>query len=121
MWPHVGHLIAAAMVRGGLSSFSALEEAVFRGEAQLWVVWAEDDAEIIAAAVTTVAEVNGLRTGTVVAVGGTGLPRFGPLLGELEQYFRGYGCVRVQICGRRGWQRYYRDYKLRAVVLEKSL
>lgn len=115
------HLIEAAMLRGGMSSFAALEQAVYVGDAMLWLACQPRHDVIMAAAVTTVADVNGVRTGTVVAVGGHGLRRFGPLLADIERYFRDCGCTRVHICGRRGWQRWYRDYKLRAVVLEKSL
>jgi hypothetical protein len=121
VWPRVRHLIEAAMLRGGMSSFAALERAVHDGEALLWIAWAVAESVTMAAAVTTVTDVNGVRTGTVVAVGGHGLRRFGPLLADLERYFRNCGCARVHICGRRGWQRWYRDYKLCAVVLEKSL
>lgn len=109
------------MLRGGMSSFAALEQAVHAGEALLWIVWETAKSGVMAAVVTTMADVNGVRTGTVVAVGGHGLRRFGPLLADLERYFRDCGCTRVHICGRRGWQRWYRDYKLRAVVLEKTL
>jgi hypothetical protein len=120
VWPHVRHLIEAAMLRGGMRSFAALERAIHDGEALLWVVWNTAES-VTMAAVATVADINGVRTGTVVAVGGHGLRRFGPLLADLERYFRDCDCTRVHICGRRGWQRWYRDYKLRAVVLEKSL
>ena len=120
VWPMVAKYIAAAILRGGnLSSFAALAQSLFDGSATLWVAW--DGVTFIAAAVTQVGDINGVRIGTVMAVGGRGIERFGPMLAQLEEHFRENGCVRSRICGRRGWLRYYADYRQTAVVMEKKL
>lgn len=122
VWPLVRHFVGSAILKGGnLSSFAALEQSVFDGTAMLWVAWDSTTSKFLAAAVTQVGQINGIKIGTVMTVGGHSLDRFGWMLTEIEDYFRCNGCVRSRICGRRGWLRYYRDYKLRAVVLEKPL
>src|SRR5712692_5956670 len=50
VWPRVSRLIYAAMKRGDISPFSAVEDAVLCGDALLWIV--RDGLEIPAAAVT---------------------------------------------------------------------
>jgi hypothetical protein len=120
VWPMVSSHIGAAILRGGnLSSFQAMAQDVFNGRALLWVAW--DGIAFIAAAVTHVGDINGVRIGIVMALGGRGIPRFGWMLAELEKYFVQCGCVRSRICGRRGWLRIYPDYKQTAVVMEKKL
>jgi hypothetical protein len=116
----VARYIGAAIQRGGnLSSFANLVQSLFDGSATLWVAW--DGAAFIAAAATQLDEINGVRIGTVTAVGGRDIARFGPMLAELENHFRAEGCTRSRICGRRGWLRYYADYRQTAVVMEKKL
>ena len=43
VWPHVRDLILAAMQRGDLSSFRAVEENVLRGDALLWLAIAREE------------------------------------------------------------------------------
>lgn len=122
MWPLVANFVASAILRGGnLSSFEALAQSVFDGTATLWVAWDGVASKFIAAAVTQVGQINGVKIGTVMTVGGNGIDKFGPMLAELEKHFRDEGCLRSRICGRKGWLRYYKDYKLRAIVMEKRL
>lgn len=122
VWPLVRQFVGSAILRGGnLSSFAALEQSVFDGTATLWVAWDNILSQFIAAAVTQVGQINGVKIGTVMTVGGIGIDRFGPMLAELENHFRDQGCIRSRICGRKGWLRYYRDYNLRAIVMEKRL
>jgi hypothetical protein len=119
VWPLARDFIKAAMERGGLCSFAEVEADIYRGCVLLWLVW--DDPSIIAAAVTSLNIIDGAKIGTVLAAGGHGLDKFGPLLSQLEQHFRDEGCIRSRICGRKGWARYYPEYKVKAVILERQL
>lgn len=121
VWPLAREFVKAAMVEGGLSSFAEVEADIYRGSNLLWLVWDAENSALMAAAVTSLNLVNGAMVGTVVAAGGKGLNQFGHLLPRLEQHFRDEGCVSSRICGRKGWGRYYPDYRIRAVILEKVL
>src|SRR5882762_99144 len=119
IWPHVAHLIRRAMERGGMGGFAEVERSAGEGRALLWLAW--DGAQILAAAVTELDLINGVKLCTIVACGGHGFERFGGLIGGLERFARAEGCARVRICGRRGWARWLPDYSVKRVILEKEL
>jgi len=119
IWPHVAHLIRRAMERGGLSEFADVERSVAAGRALLWLVW--DGAQVLAAGVTALDLINGVKFCTIVACGGRGLERFGGLIDGVERYARAEGCARMRICGRKGWARVLPDYSIKRVILEKEL
>jgi hypothetical protein len=119
VWPHVAPLIARAMRRGGLSAAADVARDLAAGTALLWLAW--DGERILAAAVTALELVEGEKLCTIVACGGEGFARFGPLIGGLERYARAEGCARMRICGRKGWVRLLPDYRVRRVIIEKQL
>jgi len=119
IWPHVAPLVAAALARGGDGDLAAVECALARGRALLWLAW--DGKKILAAAVTEVARLHGETLCTILACGGKGFDRFGALIAGLERYARAEGCARMRIAGRRGWARVLRDYRVKSVVIEKDL
>jgi hypothetical protein len=119
VWPHVASLIAAAMRRSGLGEAADIARSLGEGTALLWLAW--DGERIVAAAVTEIAHVGGEKLCTILACGGTGFARFGHLIGGLEQYARAEGCVRMRICGRKGWARVLPEYAIARVIIEKKL
>jgi len=118
-WPHIASLIRAAMVRGRISTFEQVAEAVLAAEALAWIVW--DGTAIKAAVVTSLGTVNGDRICTIVACGGRDRHEWLGLLGELEVYARTEGCKAIRIFGRRGWERLLPDYRPARILLEKEL
>lgn len=118
-WPHVSHFIKSAMVRGGLTEFSEIEQAVLLHRMHLWLVL--DGTSIAGALITQLNAINGEKIGTIVACGGKGLDQFSHLITGLEKYFRDEGCKFSRIMGRPGWSRMYPDYMMKAIVLEKAL
>jgi hypothetical protein len=119
VWPQVAPLIAVAMRRGGLGELADIARSLAGGAALLWLAW--DGERIIAAAVTELALINGEKLCTILACGGAGFTRFGHLIGGLEHYARAERCVRMRICGRKGWARRLRDYAITRVIIEKRL
>ena len=119
VWPLVAHLIHAAMRKGGISEFAAVERGVLAGTMLLWI--AADAGAISAAAVTEIHALNGERLCTIVACGGRGLARWLPLRSQLETFARAEGCRAIRILGRCGWVRALPDYKLTRILLEKEL
>lgn len=107
------------MVRGGLTDFSVVEHDVNAGRMLLWLVL--DGMKVLAAVVTELSLIEGVKYGTIVACGGQQLSSFIHLRQELYDYFRAEGCQKTRILGRPGWSRLLTDYTVKAVVMEKDL
>lgn len=119
VWPLVAPLIATAMRRSGLGQVADVMRSLASGAALLWLAW--DGERILAAAVTELALSDDKKLCTILACGGTGFARFGHLIGGLERYARAEGCVRMRICGRKGWARLLPDYAIQRMIIEKQL
>jgi len=118
LWPHMSHYIRRAMERGQMGEFADVERDVLCANSYLWV--AVLDGAILAAAVTKVTS-GDERLCTIVACGGYDWDRFGHLIEGLEKYARAEGCTSIEICGRPGWMRRLKDYRLRKIVIRKEL
>jgi len=119
IWPHVAHLIAGAMARGGMGRFEDVERDVLGNNAYLWL--AIDGSAVLAAAVTKVTAEQDHRLCTIVACGGDDWRRWGALIEGLERYARAEGCKRIEICGRPGWLKRLPGYRLAKIVIRKEL
>ena len=101
-----------------MGRFDDVARAVLAGDDYLWV--ANQDGKILAVAVTRISEDPKGRLCTIVACGGAEWPRFGHLIGVLENYARQERCRAVEICGRPGWARLLK-YRTTRVVLRREL
>src|SRR5713226_4450419 len=119
VWPRVAGLIHAAMRRGDLSSYAAVEASVLRGDALLWLV--RDGLEIPAAAVTELQQTEWRKVCVIVACGGADMSRWIGLIARIEAFARAENCSAVRIIGREGWGRLLTAYRPKRVVLEKEL
>lgn len=115
VWPHFRHFIKQAVDEIDLVPFEERESAVLKGRALLWLAY--DGEKVIAAATT---ELFGDMM-EISACGGSGLKQFLSLLQRLEQFAMDEGCKFVRVAGRAGWQRILKDYKVRSVIIEKTL
>jgi len=118
-WPIVSSLIRAAMMRTGLGLFQKIETDLFDGKSLLWIAW--DGRDIEAAALTQIQLTDGGKVCVIVACSGTNLPRWLPLLSQIEDYAAREDCELVRIFGRRGWLRALDGYSMSSVVLDKPL
>jgi hypothetical protein len=140
VWPPVRSLIFAAMKRGDLSSFGAVEDSVLRGDALLWLALSCEDGDgvrIDAAAVTELHQTEWRKVCVVVACGApsgrlrassradasraTDMRRWIGLLERIEEFARAEGCEATRIIGRKGWARVLTSYQMKRIVLEKDL
>lgn len=119
VWPHVAHLLRAAIERTGLSDWQEVEDGVLDGDTLLWFAW--DGSKIIAAATTSLGKANERLVCTLTACGGENMKQWFPLLGRIEAYAKDEGCDCVRIFGRKGWLRALKDYQMTNVVLERAL
>ena len=115
IWPHFRDRIERAISKVGVSEFAPIEKDILSGRSLLWLAY--DGLIVHAAAVTELAD----NICTIVACGGENLPQFLPLLSDLEQFARNEGCKAVRIVGRKGWVRILKDYKTKAIILERPL
>ena len=49
------------------------------------------------------------------------MPRWLPLIAEIENYARTEGCTRVRIYGRKGWLRALDGYEAKHIIMDKEL
>ena len=102
-----------------MGSFAEVEADVLGANAWLWL--AIENSAVLAAAVTKVTQEDGKRLCTIVACAGRDWTKFGRLIGGLEAYARAENCAAIEICGRPGWMRRLREYRLAGIVIRKRL
>jgi hypothetical protein len=119
IWPHVSPLLRAACRRTGLNAFSDIEDDILAGRSLLWVAWNGRAVEAAAATVLINSEIG--KVCVITACGGSGMKRWLPLIGRIENYAGNEGCVRVRIYGRKGWLRALDGYAQKHVIMDKEL
>jgi len=115
VWPHFRERIERAITKVGINKIEHIEKDLLKGRALLWLAY--DGLIVHAAAVTQL--VDGVCE--LVACGGENLPQFLPLINDLEQFARDEKCRAMRIIGRKGWVRVLKNYKAKAVILERPL
>jgi len=115
VWPHFRERIERAITKVGLNKIEYVEKDVLAGRSLLWLAY--DGLIVHAAAITQL--VGGVCE--IVACSGENLPLFLPLINDLEQFARDENCRAMQISGRKGWIRVLKNYKAKAVILERTL
>ncbi len=124
IWPRVSGVIYAAMKRGGLGSFAAVEKSVLGGRMLLWLaVGRQDEKERIKAACVTALEQSEWHNArAIVACSGNDVHDWIGLLARIEDFARAEACDSVRIYGRVGWIRLLPDaYRIKRVVIERTL
>lgn len=119
-WPEAAPLLKSLIDgSGGRHTVATIHEALERSHMQLWIVIGGDD-EVHSAAITEmVSYKGGCKVLRFLLMGGEGdAVEFMPLI---EQQAKDQGCHEVEIFGRRGWERVFKDYKFQGVSLGKRL
>jgi hypothetical protein len=119
VWPHVKHLIHAAILRTNLNHTSDIEYEILQGDGLLWLAW--NGQQIKAAASTVLVETDFDKVCLLTACGGEDMAEWLPLLLKIEDYAKAEGCACVRICGRKGWGRVLTGYHVEHIILEKDL
>lgn len=118
VWPHAKDKIRAAVERTGLCAFADIEYGVLAGDQLLWLAW--DGKEIMAAATTHLVKPHD-KVCILTACAGYDRERWLPLFARIEQYAKDEGCSSMRIYGRKGWKRVLDGYRVKHVILEKTL
>lgn len=114
-WPYYRDWVKRAIDKVGLADLKLLEQNLMEGKSLLWLAY--DGREVHAVATTDLYADHC----TISACSGQHLKHFLPLIKDLERYARKEGKKSIRVEGRRGWERVLKDYRRRAVVLEKVL
>lgn len=101
-------------------SLDQVRNDLVTANAQLWSLLG-DRGEATCAVITRIENYHGTVFGVVWIAAGRGLEHSRVLLDEIEGWFRSMGCSRIELRGRKGWERVLPDYELKAVVLSKEL
>lgn len=119
IWPFVSDRLRAAYLRTDLGHTADLERDLFEGDGLLWLAMV--DGLIEAAAVTMLQRTDRHLVCVIMAVGGEKMGLWLDLLGGIERWAKDEGAALVRVYGRPGWVRMLKDYRVKNVVLEKSL
>jgi hypothetical protein len=114
--PVASRYIIAAMDRVGVSDAGAVIAAASAGRSLLWLA-VDDDAKVCGAGIT---EMDGGAC-VIVAWGSEPGVSWASCLETIEAFARDEGCSAVRLYGRAGWQRRLADYRVKAVIMERSL
>jgi hypothetical protein len=118
-WTHVAKSLEHAMKRGQMGRFEDVERDVLANNANLWIC--HDEEQLFASGVTKVTTEPYGRVLTLLCCAGHSSELWKPLINRFEDYARAENCRYVEICGRPGWHRFYPDYVMAKVVLQKEL
>ena len=114
--PLVEPFLKRSMERGGIGTYEDIVADISKG-ALIWIAW--DGKRIVGVAVTWLSIINGTKILQILAFAGS--KQCLSLLPDIYQYARNEQCIRIRVTGRKGWLREFKDYRLKAVVLEKEL
>lgn len=119
IWPHVAALLKAACIRTGLNAFADIEADILSGRSLLWIAWNGRAIEAVAATVLINSEIG--KVCIITACGGHDMPRWLPLIAEIENYAKHEGCTRVRIYGRKGWLRVLDSFEEKHIIMDKEV
>ncbi|MET1083306.1 MAG: hypothetical protein ABWY12_09710 [Burkholderiales bacterium] len=116
----LGFLHSAIAWTGGRFTPATVLADLELGRSQLWA--AVEDAQLYAVAVTQILIYPGGESVGVLYLGGVDSERWGDLLTDaLLEYARERNCQRLELFGRKGWERKLPGWNLVGVWLEKEV
>lgn len=122
-WPIVSEYIESALEHtDGEISLEDIHSDIVNRERQLWII--KHDDRYIAAVVTQIYSYNsGIKIGEVTIAGGKDHKLWDHFTDVVGEWFKSQGCKFIDIIGRPGWQRLYKDrgFKTAYVQLRKKL
>lgn len=106
-WPACRHLIAEALEYTQGFTPEDVRVRILNGLSQLWVV--EKDMQIVACAVTEVANYPRAKSLLVWLLCGVNFEQWKECVAQLEMFARAHGCSTIEAVGRRGFEKMVRD------------
>lgn len=122
-WGFVSEYLESALEHtDGEISLKDIHSDIVNRERQLWII--KRDACYIAAIVTQIYSYNsGIKIGEITIAGGKEHRLWDHFTDVVGEWFKDQGCKFIDIIGRPGWQRLYKDrgFKTAYVQLRKKL
>ena len=112
-WPHAADLIQRGIDTYGEFSLEEVYQALINGQYQLWVA---GDKGVEAILITHINS----NVCYVEICAGDGIKSLS-YLKVVEKWAGELGCTSIEISGRRGWAKVLKDYKIKKIILRKSL
>ncbi len=119
VWPTVEPILREGMTKGSRLTTADVLPAIKAGDQQLWVGWDSDGVALVA--ITEIYTTSTDRAVSVIMVAGRGLDDCRTHLKAIENWGRSLGCSRIEMLGRRGWEKVLPDYTASRVLLIKEL
>lgn len=118
-WDKVAHLFANDRVLSNWVTVESIKARLDANRADLWITESLGSALIGA----TYSRVDKTKTYLVEMMASEEGAEEGwaEVIKPIEQQAKEWGCTTIQIRGRKGWQRLFKDYKLRQITLEQTL
>lgn len=122
VWPGVAEWIDSAYKAADEIMPLDILDQLRSGHRQLWVAWG-DEQRVLCAVLTRIVQLRSGRALQVTGCGGEQVERWSDLITTLESFAKDEGCTKIQVSGRPGWARLYRNsgYRATRVVIEREL
>ena len=121
VWPYIEHFMPSIVERSrGRMTLETLIESLVSGRRHLWAV-ADDKTILAIIGVDVGTSPSGITIATIRFATGANSNSWVHLIEELEGHARAFGCQKMEMWARKGWERKLPDYKLSHVMLEKDL
>ena len=119
VWPKVLPILTKALDRDADYSPQDIYSQVKNYESQLMVCERAGAPEFVL--VTSIVHVKNKKACSLFLAAGENARHWISYLGSVENWARQSGCDSIRLSGRPGWQKLLKDYRLKDIVLEKSL
>ena len=111
VWQIAAPLLEKATKRTRKIDLASLRRCAEDGSMQIWLAYDTEEGEVLAAAATEmVTYVSGMKSARILLLGGLHLNRWSQVIATIENWALSEGCSTIEIVGRRGWGRVYREY-----------
>lgn len=100
-------------------SIAYIYDSLKKQEMQMWVCYQGDS--ITLSVITKIELNNAGKSLRVLFGGGQNIEDCKHIMGVIENYAKHHDCFEVEIAGREGWSRIFKDYQKDYIVLRKPL
>lgn len=94
--------------------------ALIKQDMQLWVA-GNEDGSVKVCAITEVIDYPSMRVANFFLVAGEEREGWLHHLESVEEWAREKGCVKLELRGRKGWEKVLKDWNMSQIILEKDL
>jgi hypothetical protein len=122
IWPAALPWINRACEENGEWTPEQIGQGIAAGQMQLWILWNDEKPACLGAFVTRIQINNkGEKIGRDVLMSADNLPEHLGTLEQIERFFADMGCSKIQFQTRKGLARHLKEYRIRQVVLERTI